>query len=226
MAELLNELNTPAPRLYGARLPLGELLPELMPDLQEGPMARFGRFFGASSPINPICYIGAARQATPMHFDPFENLLCIVEGSKHLTLFHPADAPFLYPAGERNSAAVYSLAVVPPPHTHYCAASTVMAPADTSDISGDGVLDERFPLLQYARPLTVTVHAGDVLYLPCGWWHAVSGSNERNISVSYWFELSGTKGDNTLLQREGHVRALLEQAARQACARRQIKAQG
>ena len=31
--------------------------------------------------VNPVCYLGAGRQATPMHFDPSENLLCVVQGA-------------------------------------------------------------------------------------------------------------------------------------------------
>jgi len=53
--------------------------------------------------------VGAGRQATPLHFDPSENLLCVVEGEKTLTLFHPADTERIYPAGERNATVVYSL---------------------------------------------------------------------------------------------------------------------
>ena len=47
----------------------------------------------------------------------------------------------------------------------------------------------RFPLLAEAQAsaLHVEVKAGDALYIPVGWWHAVSTPPfERSISVSYW----------------------------------------
>ena len=46
-----------------------------------------------------------------------------------------------------------------------------------------------------AQPHVATVRRGDLLYLPLGWWHAVRGSQERNISVNFWFELHPSKRD-------------------------------
>lgn len=89
---LLDELDMPSPRYYGARMHLADVLPELLPDTAGGPDS-YAAGFGAAKQTNPTCYLGGGRQATPMHFDPAENLLCVVEGAKELTLFHPADAP-------------------------------------------------------------------------------------------------------------------------------------
>lgn len=111
-------------------------------------------------------------------------------GAKELTLFHPADTPHLYPAGERNSAAVYSLA-------------NLCDPADA----------DRFPALAEARPLRALVREGDVLYLPCGWWHAVRGSEGRNLSVNYWFALHESKADARV-----EVDGIVARAAREAAA--------
>ena len=52
-----------------------------------------------------------------------------------------------------------------------------------------------FPALADARPAEVTVRRGDVLYLPCCWWHAVRGSAGRNLSVNYWYQLHEKKVD-------------------------------
>ena len=54
----------------------------------------------------------------------------------------------------------------------------------------------RFPALRGAAPRAVTVRAGDVLYLPCGWWHAVQSrppAGQRSISLSYWARQPGGK---------------------------------
>ena len=45
---------------------------------------------------------------------------------------------------------------------------------------------ELFPLLASARGASVTVQAGDMLYLPCCWWHSVRGSPDFNCSFNYW----------------------------------------
>lgn len=47
---------------------------------------------------------------------------------------------------------------------------------------------ESFPLLSQAKGVHVRLEAGDMLYIPCGWWHSVSGSQELNITLNYWCE--------------------------------------
>jgi len=46
------------------------------------------------------------------------------------------------------------------------------------------------------RPLRVEVSAGELLYLPALWWHAVSqradGPRESTIAVNYWYEPQGS----------------------------------
>jgi hypothetical protein len=186
LGQVLEELSAPEPNCYAARMPLASLLPELLADTQWGPADRFGSYFGGGHGINPVAYLGSGRQATPMHFDPSENLLCMVTGAKTVTLFHPADTPHLYPAGQRNTTAVYSLVDAP----------------DAADPT-------RFPLLRSARPRVAEVRAGDVLYLPCGWWHAVRGCDGLNLSVNYWFELHSDKADASVL-----MEGMLAKAAR------------
>ena len=88
-------------------------------------------------------------------------------------LFHPADAPFLSPAGERNTACIYSRV----------------------DVSRAAAASRQHGAFARAQPHVATVRRGDLLYLPLGWWHAVRGSQERNISVNFWFELHPSKRD-------------------------------
>ena len=98
--DLIDELDTQVePRFYGARIPVADKLTGLLGDVLGGPVEKYGPAFGAQLKINPIAYIGGGRQATPLHFDPSENLLVVVQGSKELTLFHRADTERLYPAG-------------------------------------------------------------------------------------------------------------------------------
>ena len=81
-----------------------------------------------------------------------------------------ADSGLLYPAPEEDAA--FSLADVYAPDY------------------------ERFPLLRVAaeRAIHVELAAGDALYIPVCWWHAVrTPEGERSISVSYWAEQPPTK---------------------------------
>jgi len=43
---------------------------------------------------------------------------------------------------------------------------------------------ERYPLLRHARAQTVVIHAGETLFLPCGWWHTAR-SLTMTISVAF-----------------------------------------
>ncbi len=54
--------------------------------------------------------------------------------------------------------------------------SSIIDPTDTKAISPD------------AHPITITVQAGESLYLPAGWWHYVRQS-ELTIAVNYWYDM-------------------------------------
>ncbi|CEP01893.1 hypothetical protein PBRA_008836 [Plasmodiophora brassicae] len=41
-------------------------------------------------------WIGDERAVSATHSDPYENLYCVVAGTKHVTLYPPTDLPFLY----------------------------------------------------------------------------------------------------------------------------------
>jgi hypothetical protein len=110
----------------------------------------------------PSAYFGCGH-ATPLHFDMLENVLCVVRGRKMVTLWHPGDSALLYPA--EGGDAAFSRANVHQPDL------------------------DAFPLLAEAakRGLHVDLAAGDALYIPVCWWHAVrTPAGERSISVSYF----------------------------------------
>ena len=47
-------------------------------------------------------------------------------------------------------------------------------------------LRARFPRLQHARETRCELRAGDLLYLPCGWFHDVTSYDEHR-ALNYWF---------------------------------------
>jgi hypothetical protein len=50
---------------------------------------------------------------------------------------------------------------------------------------------QRFPCFQFARAITLTLRAGDVLLLPYGWWHQVQTTG-RSLAVNYWWTRDST----------------------------------
>ena len=145
---------------YAAQLRLRTDLPRLFADTQPVPacVGALGHMWSHT----PSAYFGCGH-ATPLHFDLLENLLCVVRGRKQVTLWHPGDSGLLYPS--EGSDAAFSRA-------------NVYAPDLTT-----------FPRLHdaAARALHVELSAGDALYIPVCWWHAVrTPAGKRSISVSYW----------------------------------------
>lgn len=96
----------------------------------------------------------------------------MVRGSKRVVLHHPSDAAFLYPSGDRNAKSVFSM---------------VDARLDAATLA------ERFPDASRASPVAAIVEAGDVLYIPAGWWHDVRGAPGHNVSLNYWYRLAAEK---------------------------------
>lgn len=112
-----------------------------------------------------------------MHHDFHDNLYCVVSGAKTFTLFPPADADRLYTQGrivgiEPNGVIRYE----PGPggeHPHFSRIDTELV--DTG----------RFPKYRDARPSRVDIEAGDLLFLPAGWFHEVQSRGEH-IALNFW----------------------------------------
>jgi len=161
---------------YAANVPIEVALPELaalLSPLGQGLVDRFGPLFGPAVPGTPALYLGAGGQRTPLHFDPTENLTAVMQGSKHFRLFPPAASLQLQPRGGYLAAAACWLSGV--------------VPAVYSDV--DAWRSHGSP-----RPLDVEVRAGEVLYLPPGWWHAVAGSQAPNVTLVFGFAPGISKG--------------------------------
>ena len=110
----------------------------------------------------------ATRPTAETHRTPTS---AVAASAVRARIFHPADAPFLSPAGERNTACIYSRV----------------------DVSRAPAASRQHGAFARAQPHVATVRRGDLLYLPLGWWHAVRGSRARNLSVNYWFALHPSK---------------------------------
>lgn len=159
--------STPAqPGPYLFRVFVCPHLPELYPDVL--PMNRYSfpsRYASALMPARwrrPDGYtkllMGGAGSGFPIvHFDG-ENAhatITQVYGEKTFTLFAPSDSPYLYPKPET------------PNHSQ-------IADVRHPDLA-------RFPAFARATPCQTVLRAGDMIFVPCGWWHA---ANVDGLSIS------------------------------------------
>lgn len=158
--EMSREVNTPTGHLlYVQSLPLDTHAPELknLPKIPEGTLPAGGHW---------RAWIGTGSHYGYLHVDGSDNFFCVLAGQKTFLLCPFDVLPDIY-IGPLEGGAYKSPASMVDP----------LRPDLT-----------KFP--RFARALeksvTVTLNAGDVLYLPCGWWHCVESSG-FNFSVNYWW---------------------------------------
>ena len=165
-----------AKRVYPAKLKLQETLPELAAHLEtreDTPLTRFGACVGAAAEEGAFMYAGAGENTTQTHFDPAENFLLVVRGSKRLQLFPPGDAALLYPS--------------PNPSYHSSEIKAFTEPRDAP---------AGYPLYRSAHPVSVSLEEGEMLYLPAYWYHGVTGGDGFNVILAWWTAIHPNKGDD------------------------------
>ena len=66
----------------------------------------------------------------------------------------------------------------------------IASDATASPVRWSSVVDPTAPgaLGPEAHPITITVDAGESLYLPAGWWHYVRQSG-ITVAVNYWYDM-------------------------------------
>jgi ribosomal protein L16 Arg81 hydroxylase len=110
-------------------------------------------------------WFGQEGNETILHFDVSHNYLAQVIGRKHIRLFSPEDAPYLYSYPPESKKP-----------THY---------SQILDIDNPNY--EVFPNFKYAKPIEGIISPGDVLFIPSGWWHDVR-SLDLAVSVNFWWK--------------------------------------
>eukprot|EP01113_Clastostelium_recurvatum_P035830 TRINITY_DN5033_c0_g1_i1.p1 TRINITY_DN5033_c0_g1~~TRINITY_DN5033_c0_g1_i1.p1 ORF type:complete len:306 (+),score=52.74 TRINITY_DN5033_c0_g1_i1:136-1053(+) len=161
--------------------------PELHQDICDDDLQWAFDAFGTSPDAVNFWY-GTDDSVTSLHKDPYENIYCVVAGTKLFTLLPPTDLPYLYQTQMPSATYVESeidrkLAIQrddPPSHVPW-----IQVDPDCPDL-------HNFPRAQHIHPLHCEVHAGEVLYLPSLWYHKVAqrGDDEgRTIAVNYWCDM-------------------------------------
>jgi hypothetical protein len=121
-------------------------------------MCHWPGYFDKMGP--PRFWLGPAGTVTPLHCDYDDNIFAQVWGSKRIFLAPPHHDAFLYP---RQANAVLFGSPFDPEHPDF----------------------ERFPLARQASIVECTVHPGDMLYVPAGWYHQVRALT-FSLSANRW----------------------------------------
>eukprot|EP01132_Coremiostelium_polycephalum_P004854 gene4854-6050_t len=135
-------------------------------------------------------WMGDERAVSSLHKDPYENIYCVVRGTKVFTLLPPIDYPFLYE--KEFIAATYVESKENP--------GELVVEKDVPEtkvpwIPVDPVLPLHFnashgyPLIERAHPITIEVNEGEILYLPSLYYHRVAQKGPATIAINYWFDM-------------------------------------
>eukprot|EP01083_Nonionella_stella_P070432 188427_1 len=126
-----------------------------------------------------------------LHFDPFDNLMGMVKGSKTFDVFPPHHNEDLYEGHIREAELSYDQeSGTFSRHKLQTSTAMVMSPVDMSRSDQDS---ERFPRFTQAlrQKITCTVEEGDLLFLPSYWWHEVRsrpGESGLTFGINFWYE--------------------------------------
>ncbi|EJL05344.1 transcription factor jumonji, JmjC [Pseudomonas fluorescens Q2-87] len=160
MAEFIASLDSPAVKSTEGEPPAymgNNILPaQLLEQIQYPP------YFDPSLFIPPRIWIGPKGTLTPLHRDDTDNLFAQVWGQKIFTLAAPH---------HREALGTWSTAP--------------QGGLDGCDFNPDAPDYQRFPRARDVTFLRVTLEAGDLLFLPEGWFHQVE-SVSTSLSVNFW----------------------------------------
>ncbi|KAL2135210.1 hypothetical protein VTI74DRAFT_9416 [Chaetomium olivicolor] len=159
------------------------------------PTIPWARIALARDPDAINLWIGNSHSTTALHKDNYENVYVQVSGQKHFVLLPPVCHPCVK---ERRLA---------PGHYERRTGSTgvkgeegrlelVMEEGEEevpfAIWDPDRPRDNATRYSALAQPMRVTLEPGDMLYLPCMWYHKVSQSCSPEgvcIAVNYWYDM-------------------------------------
>ena len=119
-----------------------------------------------SPSVGARIWLGHAANVSA-HYDAFENVACVVAGTRRFTLYPPELIGNLYVG----------------PIDHTMAGQPVSLAAASPD-------DQKYPLFREVRDKAwvAELAAGDALYIPKLWWHQVESTAPFNGLVNYWWD--------------------------------------